>query len=154
MKFGAARTRPVQIGPTLIGPARTDVAQVIIDAPSRGARPPVHRRPPVYLAQVTTAGARIGEEGLSRSWYPALATAARCSAAAEGDGSACRTLRIPTVPLRGAGQLGTKPLFGRGQASPQPNMGGLRGENHRAEGMLSWCDGRGAGALGEFRRCR
>lgn len=56
MKFGAARTKPVQIGPTLIGPARTDVAQVIIDAPSRGARPPVHRRPPVYLAQVTTAG--------------------------------------------------------------------------------------------------
>jgi len=154
VKFGAARTRPVQIGPASIWPARTDVAQVLIDAPSRGARPPVHRRPPVYLAQATTAGARIGEEGLTRSWHPAPATAARCSGAAEGAGSACRPLRIPTVPLRGAGQLGTKPLFGRGQAGPRSNMGGLRGENHRVEGMLSWCDGRGAGALGEFRKCR
>jgi hypothetical protein len=54
VKLATAPTGPAQIGPALAGPARTKMAQVLSDAPSCGARPPVHRRPPVYLAQATT----------------------------------------------------------------------------------------------------
>jgi len=154
VKFGTAPTRTVQIGPALIGPARTDVAQVLIDAPSRDARPPVHRRPPVCLAQVTTAGARIGEEGLSRSWHRRWPRRLGAQLPLKATAALAGRRESRPVPLRRAGQLWTKPLFGRGQAGPRPNMGGVRGENHRAEGMLSWCDGRGAGALAEFRKCR